>query len=73
MPNTKLHVASICMVQNLEFFQKGVHLLLCSIGNIHHFHLKYEWAEEEEDERHHMKIFYDPLLEKQIHHGHKLL
>lgn len=30
----KLQVVSISMVQNLEFFQKGVHLLLCSTGRI---------------------------------------
>lgn len=34
MPNTKLQGASICKFWNLEVFQKGIHILLCSTGKI---------------------------------------
>lgn len=34
MPSMKLPGASICKVQNLEVFQKGIRLLLCSTGKI---------------------------------------
>lgn len=34
MPNAKLQGASICKDRNLEVFQKGIQLLLCSTGKI---------------------------------------